>query len=126
MKVRLLALAVVGAGLLLPVLAEPAARPRLTDDLRRRVEDEARATRPAASASASPAEDNPTVLSPLRVKEKFLSPLRRPDEQAPAYHPFTWKDGGTFWRRKGRRVTSEFEFDYNPVHGGIDLLSFSW
>jgi hypothetical protein len=98
----------------------------LTDDLRRRVEDETRATRPAASAPASTADDNPTVLSPLRVNEKFLPPLRRPDEQAPAYHPFTWKDGGTFWRRRGRHVTSEFKFDYNPVHGGIDLLSFSW
>lgn len=128
MKTHLLRLVVLGSGwilLIASLVAEPAPRPRLTEELRQRVEAAASATEKSPPAP-SDNDHRATVLAPLKITEKFIAPLFRPDEHAPVYHPFTWKDGGTFYRHRGRRITTELKFDYNPTHGGIDLLSFSW
>jgi hypothetical protein len=39
---------------------------------------------------------------------------------------FSWRDGGTILRLRGRYVTTELKFRYNPARDKIDLLSFSW
>jgi len=102
----------------------PAARPRLTDDLRHRVEE----AKPAAAKEAAPptSSDGVVMMAPVQVTGTYQPPLPRLEEQTPKNQPFTWKDGGTILKREGPRFTTELKFQYNPVHRGWDLLSFSW
>jgi hypothetical protein len=39
---------------------------------------------------------------------------------------FTLENGGTILEKKGKRVTTALKIRYNPIHKGIDILSFSW
>ena len=102
----------------------PAARPRLTDDLRHRVEE----AKPAAAKEAAPptSSEGVVMMAPVQVTGTYQPPLPRLEEQTPKNQPFTWKDGGTILKREGPRFTTELKFQYNAVHRGWDLLSFSW
>jgi len=126
MKPRLLFLLPVALGALASsaLAATPADRPRLTDDLRRRVGEVA----PAPNKSAAPATaDNALImLEPVGVTGTYVPPPRRPEEEMPKSQPFTWLDGGTMLKKDGATFTLEQKLQYNPVHRGFDFLTLSW
>ena len=106
----------------------PAARPRLTEEARRRVEDAAIKNSRAASvpsASTAPTE-GVRMLPPILVEASYAFLLRTAPDDTPLSQPFTWREGGTIMKAKGAHVTTEFKFQYVPRHKGFDLLSISW
>lgn len=40
--------------------------------------------------------------------------------------PFTWKDGGTFSRHVGKRVTTEWKVQYDPRNNVVKFFSLSF
>ena len=102
----------------------PAERPRLTAELRSRIE--------AASPTSTRSEATATTgtgavaMTPFWVVGAATPLMSRLEDEAPKNQPFTWEDGGTLAKRTGPLFTSELKFQYDPRHQGIDLLSFSW
>ena len=102
----------------------PAERPRLTAELRSRVE-----AAPPLSILADPAPgagNGAVAMTPFWVVGAYSPILRRSDDEAPKSQAFTWEEGGTILKQRGPLFTSELKFQYDPRHKGIDLLSFSW
>jgi hypothetical protein len=102
----------------------PTERPRLTAELRGRVE----AASPASiqSDTGAAAANGAVAMTPFWVVGAATPLMRRLEDEAPKNQPFTWEDGGTLLKRTGPQFTSELKFQYDPRHKGIDLLSFSW
>lgn len=117
-------LLVAGVGFAADPGPTPAERPRLTAELRSRVE-----AAPPASLFADPATSTGTgavAMAPFWVVGAYSPILRRSDDEAPKSQAFTWEEGGTILKQRGPIFTSELKFQYDPRHKGIDLLSFSW
>lgn len=106
-----------------PTPTVPAERPRLTDEMRRRVEGAAPAQ--ADAVSAKPA-DSAVTLPPVQVGGSYQPGPLTPDQQIPAGRPFTWKDGGTILRHDGSQLTTQLEFRYNPEWNAVEFLKISW
>lgn len=106
-----------------PPAIVPAERPRLTDKMRRSVEASAPAQ--AETAMAKRAGDA-VMLPPVEVGGSYQPGPITPDQGNPGGRPFTWKDGGTLFKREGSRLTSELEFKYNPQWNAVELLKISW
>ncbi len=100
----------------------PTERPRLTDELRRKVTEDSPPTNPTTTASV----ETPVVLSPVRVTSSYEMIDRKPVIDLPKEQPFNWKEGGTLYRHKGRRFTTEFKFQFNPLVGKFDIFRISW
>ena len=117
-------LLVAGVGLAADPGPTPAERPRLTAELRSRVE----AASPASIlANPSAGTGSGTMaMAPFWVVGAYSPMLRRSDDEAPRSQAFTWEEGGTILKQRGPLFTSELKFQYDPRHKGIDLLSFSW
>jgi len=117
-------LLVAGVGLAADPGPTPAERPRLTAELRSRVE-----AAPPVSLFADPGTgtgNGAVAMAPFWVVGAYSPILRRSDDEAPKSQPFTWEEGGTILKQRGPVFTSELKFQYDPRHKGIDLLSFSW
>ena len=111
------------AGSLAALAATGAEYSPLFVGLRKDLEPEAR----PPAATAKPAQGDGVVkMEPLYVTEFRLPSSAQSDVAIPRYRIFALKEGGTFARHVGRRFTTEVKFQYNPKHGGWDLLSISW
>jgi hypothetical protein len=104
--------------------AVPAPRPRLTDEMRRSVENPA--TSQGTEAAGQKPADNPFQMAPVQVSGSYQPPPRTLEEESPPGLPFTLKDGGTISKSRGSVFTTELEFKYNPAHDGFDILKISW
>jgi hypothetical protein len=102
----------------------PAPRPRLTDEMRRSVENSA-PTQGAAANGQKPS-DGPVRMDPVQVTGSYQAPPRTLEEESPPGLPFTLKDGGTIFKSRGSVFTTELQFKYNPAHNGFDILKISF
>ena len=100
----------------------PAARPRLTEELRRQVEE---STGSSKSSAAIVTNDGTVLLPAIRVNAS-REPRREPVVPVLRQQPFTWVNGGTFLKYEGRNFTLATGLRFNAQHGGFDLLSISW
>jgi len=108
----------------------PASRPRLTEELRRASGETAGHERDATPNGASAGSES-VMMAPFGVTGSALPIYTKPLESEPEDHPFTWTDGGTLLRNKGRTFTTEVKFQYNPFlyapfDKKVDLLKISW
>jgi len=103
---------------------KPAERPRLTDEMRRSVEDAA-ADAPKNAVATTSGNDTVT-MAPVHVTDTFQPIGQRAGEDEPKEQVFTWDGGGTLLKHEGPRFTTELKFQFNPKHKGWDLLSISW
>jgi hypothetical protein len=103
---------------------KPADRPRLTDELRRSVEETA-ADWPKNAVAAAPGND-PATLAPVRVADTYQPIGQRPGEADPKEQVFTWDGGGTLLKHEGPQFTTELKFQFDPKHKGWDMLNISW
>lgn len=99
----------------------PAPRPRLTEELRRQVEETSAAKNPAGAVVTS---DGTVMLPAMRV-EGSRGPYREKIVPVIRQKPFTLVNGGTFLKYEGRKFTLETGIKFDP-HGGFDLLSIRW
>jgi hypothetical protein len=104
-----------------PTATVPAERPRLTDEMRRRVEGPAQVDTISAKPAGSAVE-----LPPVQVGGSYQPGPLTPEQENPAGRPFTWKDGGTIFKRDDSRLTTELEFRYNPDWNAVEMLKISW
>ena len=101
----------------------PTERPRLTEELRMRVEN----TSPPPSAIISASDSGALLLAPYRVKSTYLPAiLKSDDEPEPDSTPFTVQKGGYFFKKVGRTFTREAKFQYSPRNGAFELFRLSW
>ena len=101
----------------------PAERPRLTEELRMRVEN----TSPPPSAIISASDNGPLMLAPYKVKSTYLPAILKSDDQPePDSTPFTAQKGGYFIKKVGRTFTREAKFQYSPRNGAFELFRLSW
>jgi len=102
----------------------PAPRPRLTDEMRRSVENSA-PSQGKETAGQKPAE-SPVQMAPVQVSGSYQPPPQTLEEESPPGLPFTWKDGGTISKSRGSLFTTELQFKYNPAHNGFDIFTISF
>lgn len=93
----------------------PAARPRLTQELRQRAESIG-----GAHGSAMGGNNDLVTLAPLEVTQAYHP---KPQRDVVTEHPFTWTKGGTFLRRDGSRFTTLLKFQANPNDDGSIILN---
>jgi hypothetical protein len=123
-RLLLLLLAATGAFAAPDPGPKPAERPRLTDEMRRSVEDEAA---DAPKNAVAPASGNDTIsMAPVRVTDTYQPIGQRVGEDDPKEQVFTWDGGGTLLKHVGQQFTTELKFQFDPKHKGWDLLSISW
>lgn len=39
---------------------------------------------------------------------------------------FSWKEGGTIFKKNGKNVTTERKLKFNSTHKGWDMINFAW
>ena len=101
----------------------PAERPRLTEELRMRVER----TSPPPSAILAASNNGAIMLAPYKVKSTYLPPiLKSDDEPEPDSTRFSWQKGGYFSKKTGRIFTREAKFQFSPRNGAFELFRLSW
>jgi hypothetical protein len=104
--------------------SKPAERPRLTEEMRRNVEETSADSTKSAGATAS--NSDALTMAPVHVTDTFQPIGQRAGEDEPKEQVFTWDGGGTLLKRDGPQFTTELKFQFNPKHKGWDLLSISW
>jgi hypothetical protein len=132
MKSRLIFLLVATASRL--AAAEPEAAPSMRSTLAAEIKKQVAYKPPAPKAAAAnvtapaTANEETVVLEPFTVvapTDAFAHKIEEQQQKAQA-EKFSLTDGGTFLRIEGKTFTVEIKLKYDPVHGGWDLLSFSW
>ena len=103
-----------------PESRTPTARPRLTPERKLSMSPPA----PAEKKESVSDGQGAIMMAPVTVTERRSASA--PKEDVPKSQPFTLRDGGTFLRREGPKVTTEVKFQFNARHKGWDILSFSW
>ena len=102
----------------------PALRPRLTQDLRSRVEK-------ASVHRASAPSEMRDATGRIAIPEATIiggdhGMIGRPNGPTPEARPFDLRDGGTYQSYVGPQVTSELMLQYDPPNAGWDLLRISF
>jgi hypothetical protein len=126
MKPRVLALLLCTAGALSASedVTKPAPRPRLTEALRQQVIQ--KSTTMNGGAAAVSTRDATPADAQYRVIESNHGIASRIDAPPPKSRPFSLVDGGDYWGRDGKAVTTELRVQYDPSLAGWDLLKLSW
>ncbi len=102
----------------------PAPRPRLTQELRSRVEN---ASVHQPRTHSEPRDASGRVAIPqVTIIGGDHGMIGRPEGPTPESRPFDLTEGGTTWSYKGPVVTSETMLQYDPPNAGWDLLRFSF
>lgn len=101
----------------------PADRPRLTEELRMKVEN----TSPPPSAIIAGSDNGSLVLEPYKVKSTYVAPLlKSQDVPEPDSRAFGAGEGGYFLRRQGPSFMREVKFQFSPRNNAFEFLRFSW
>jgi hypothetical protein len=126
MKPRLLALLLITTGALSAAedVTKPAPRPRLTEALRQQVIQKSTAmhggSAVASTRDATPADAQYNVIG---SNHGIVGRIEAPP---PKTRPFSLADGGDYWGRDGKDVTTELRVQYDPSLRGWDLFKLSW
>jgi len=120
----LLLLGATGVALASEPEAKPAPRPRLTEALRQR----AMAVSPSAHASGargamSAGSDTPASFPVIGADHGMVGRINGP---SPLSRPFDLREGGTFQRVDGERLTIESMLQYDAPNAGWALFRISW
>ncbi|MFY9922883.1 MAG: hypothetical protein WCA95_10505 [Opitutaceae bacterium] len=106
------------------LVAKPAPRPRLTEELRRQATVVSAAARENGPFSRSSRDMGPRA--PARGIESNHGIVSTPDLPPPESRPFNLEEGGTYRERDGAIFTSELMVQYDAPNNGWDLLKISW
>jgi len=102
----------------------PEPRPRLTQELRSRVEavhaGKQRLSTAQATGVPTEAKDQITVVGGDHGM------IGRPNGPSPASRPFDLEGGGTYWSNRGAFFTSETMLQYDAPNAGWDLLRITF
>ena len=104
---------------------EPRQRPRITEKMKLQLDEQ---TRKATQQKLEDDKSNSGAieLDPLEVQSNYRAFEFEHERLRPKYVPFTWKDGGTFWRREGSKTTSEWMIQYDPKYRMVKFFNLSF
>src|SRR3954466_6490182 len=91
----------------------PAARPRLNEERKLSISPSALTEKKESVSDGERA----IIMAPVTVTERRGASA--PKEELPKSRPFTLRDGGTFLKREGPKVTTEVKLQFNG--GGWDI-----
>jgi len=105
-------------------VTKPAPRPRLAEALRHQAIQPSSTQRPSSAAGRS-TKDAPAIAQ-YRYIELNHGMVSRIDAPPPANRAFTLREGGTYWGKEDKRVTTELMLQYDASSKGWDLFKISW
>ncbi len=105
---------------------EPRERPRITDETIKKVEERLKKAKASESGPTTEEVAGAIQLDTFQVFARDDYFVFDHEKRRPVVKPFTWKEGGTYWRSVGPRTTKELKIQYDPEFNTVEFFSISF